>query len=48
MGLMKESVFSLKENTTQNWFSYFQIDWSTKNRLWLTSLKLVLKILAYD
>jgi len=25
MVLMKESVLSLKEKTTQRWFSYFQI-----------------------
>ena len=26
MVLMKESVLSKKENTTQHWFSYFEID----------------------
>ena len=25
MLIIKESEFSLKENTTQHWFSYFQI-----------------------
>ena len=27
---MKESVLSLKEQTTQHWFSYFQVTASTK------------------
>jgi len=33
MVLMKEFVLSLKEKTTQHWFSYFQI--ACKHLLWL-------------
>ena len=36
MLLMKESVLSFEEKTTQPWFSYFQIAASTKHLLRLT------------
>jgi len=36
MLLIKESVWSLKEKTTQPWFTYFQLAGNTKNLLRLT------------
>jgi len=44
---MKNSVLSLKEKTTQLWFSYSQIARRYNNLLWLTRSILFLKILVY-
>jgi len=42
---MKESALSLKEKTSQHWFSYFQIPVTTKNR---TCNILFLTVSVYD
>ena len=44
---MKESE-NWKEETTQHWFSYFQLPASTKSLLWLSCLRFFLMILVYD
>ena len=48
MGFMKVLVLSLKEKTTQHWFSYFQIACKYLKSFMTNPLNISLTIFVYD